>query len=468
MKRHQQSLPSAIEICLGEKLTRERALKLARDKRFGRELSAQALHDLRVFPYVDALDCTEPLDASKFTIYASGYLSPFVTDGLCACEGCRLRRTNAFAQGPCLYADATVVSDHFSGGLLQLPLHEWDGDDFWIWIQTLTRLEPLMRSSAVRFSRWAYTRCAAHGDAARVAQRAAAEKMADELLSGGKFSFSWGKNENGRSTFDYEHDLMRSAAEPQMFRGTLTRSFERFLNRTAREVAQGRASTDDTRKEFHDEFMSFLRPRLVRRFRENADGAVFSLAMAYMTNATVATSSPLDARILAHLDSLDPRLESLDRWKLPAPSSLPWFDGLSAKGVVEVRAEAHRALPAFRAFLRSSLFDPIPNAHLESDLRAQALEVESELRQLRQAKRRSSALSLTGLLLAVCAVGTRDVAAILAGLGGFVGTLATAEGLSTKAEQQEHALLHKPAHVLLTVKSKRKERPAHSKRESSS
>jgi hypothetical protein len=158
---------------------------------------------------------------------------------------------------------------------------------------------------------------------------------------------------------------------------------------------------------------------------------------------------------LSYLDELDiVPSKANEQWELPPTSDLPWLQGLSPEDVMTIRSEAQAALPAFRALIRSRLFaDESQRASTVEELRAQVAEVENELRQLRVVRRRSMLLSMSGLLLAVYGFGTRNPASIGTGLAGFVSSLAAAHNSISQAELREHALLHKPAHLLLTAGS---------------
>ena len=164
-----RSLPSAIEICLAEKISPAKAKRLARDKRFFKELQDQVLHDLSHFPYVDTLDCTEPLDANDFILYSSAEISPLRLEGKCNCSACLAKYVAEFARGSCLYADVVVLTDSFGEGILRTPPGRWTPDGLMRSISVLTKLEPLMRGGVIRFSRWVYSRCTACGQVGKKA-----------------------------------------------------------------------------------------------------------------------------------------------------------------------------------------------------------------------------------------------------------------------------------------------------------
>jgi hypothetical protein len=174
-----RSLPSTIEICLHEKITPDRARRLVRDRKFFSELREQALHDLEKFPYVDTLDCAEPLDPNDFILYPSTEINPLRLEGKCSCSPCLVRYTDDFARGVCLYSDVVVLPDTFSQSILRTPPGEWGAMDLMAWVSILAKLEPLMRSGVIRFSRWAYSRCSACGEVGKNA----AERVASRLLS---------------------------------------------------------------------------------------------------------------------------------------------------------------------------------------------------------------------------------------------------------------------------------------------
>jgi hypothetical protein len=451
-----RELPSAIEICLSECDVPSRTRKLAKDKRFIRELQDQALHDLGEFPYVDTLDCTDPLDPGQFIVYASNDLSPFLPDGKCFCAPCRLRYAQTFARGVGLYADVVVLSDRFSGELIRTSPGDSTGDDLVDWMQHLRCLEPLMRGGVIRFSRWIYSRCSACGEVARRAEKEIAARLLEDIWRTQGLEISYGQNRGGlfpagTSGISIFSPVMTGADGPLWLRTGLTKTFEKTLQQSERAARKNNGVHATLGKKLQ----RYFNPRLLPELREFVDAAIFSVSMGRMCSATVATDSPLGARVMSYLDELDIFPSQVNqRWELPPTSELPWLRGLSPEDVMRIRSEAHAALPAFRALIRSKLFaEENQRASTVEELRAQIAEVESELRQLHIVKRRSMLLSASGLLLAVYGFGTRNPAIIGTGLAGFVSSLAAAHNSASQAELREHALTHKPAHLLLTAGS---------------
>jgi hypothetical protein len=198
---------------------------------------------------------------------------------------------------------------------------------------------------------------------------------------------------------------------------------------------------------------SFLKSRLRGEFTTIVDSAIFSVAMARMCSASVVTDSVLGSRVLSYLDELDQPLVEGKSSELAPTKELPWIDGLDAAGVMKVREEARFALPSLRALIRSATFsDTKDRSSALEDLRAQVADVENELRTLKIIKRRTNMIAAAGLLFGVAGYGTRQPATILAGLAGFLSALAAAHGSSTAIDLREHALIHKPAYLLLKAK----------------
>jgi hypothetical protein len=451
-----RQLPSATEICLAECTSLARTKKLARDRRFLQELRDQALHDLAEYPYVDTLDCTEPLDPNEFILYASNDLSPFLPDGKCICGPCRLRYAGTFARGIGLYAEVVVLSDHFSGAVIKTPPGEWSVDQFVSWVDQFRCLEPLMRGGVIRFSRWIYSRCSACGDVARRAEKQIAARLVHDIWNTTGIEIGYGPSTEsvlpvpGTPAISISSPVLSGADGPLWFRCGLTKTFQKTLAR-AESAARRNNGIHAT---FGQKLQKFLNPRLLTELQRFVDGAVFSATMSRMCNATVATDSPLGARVLSYLDELDTVGPDAGTWALPPTSELPWLKDLSPEDVMSIRSEAHEALPAFRALIRSRLFiDEGQRATLIDELRAGVAEVEAEFRHLRVVRRRSLLLSLSGLMLAVYGFGTRDAAIIGSGLGGFVSSLAAAHNSIAQAELREHGLIHKPAYLLFTAGS---------------
>jgi len=454
-----QSLPSAIEICLSERLTPARAERLARDKRFIRELQDQALHDLEVFPYVDTLDCSDPLNPSDFILYASASMSPFTTEGRCACSSCRIRYADIFSRGVCLYADVVVLSDYFSGDVLNIPPEDWSPEVFALWVKLLGRLEPLMRGGVIRFSRWLYTRCSACRTVADRAIAQVADRLLEDIRRTVGSRIEWGSGgggdiwPKGKPWVAVQSPVLTGAAGPQVLRMVPTKTIEQTLAQVERRRRQGATpSSAQTRR-----LRAFVDGRLTRELRSHVDAAVFAIAMASHCQGSVATDSELGARVLTHLDSIDQMaFRAANSWITPPTHDLPWVRDLDPSEVMQVRSDALSALPAFRAHIRSALFANAGKRRASRDrhlLQARIAEVEHELRYLRILKRRSRAVTLSGLAMAAWSLGTQDPAVIAAGLGGFLSTLAAGHSSSATREHREHALTHKPAYVLVQAKA---------------
>lgn len=453
-----RTLPSAIEMLLAERPSPNRAKKLVRDKRFMRDLKDQALSDLTHFPYVDTLDCTEPLDPDAFAIFPAADLSPLLPEGKCACAPCRVTHAKTFVRSTCLYADVVVLSDHFSGNLIVSEGDGWTGEELVLWFDVLESLEPLMRAGVIRFSRWVYSRCKACGDVCRRAEREIAQQLFDDIM-GSQFSVSFHEHEQSKQHFlALDHPLLAGPQGQMFYRMPTTPRFVKSAEAAMERAKKGRAS----KRPFGKQLKAHLRPRVMPMLRKMVDAAVFSSTMGQLCGAstTIATDSAWAGRVLARLDHLDRPLAAENRWELPPTTGLPWLRDLTANTVLDVRDEASSALPAFRALLRSRLFVDAENrTSTIQNLQAEVAEIENELRTLKVVRRRSTMLSLSGLLLAVYGFGTRDAAMIGGGLGGFLSTLAAAHQSVTEAELTEHRLAHKPAYLMLSAKSVSRRHP---------
>lgn len=132
-------------------------------------------------------------------------------------------------------------------------------------------------------------------------------------------------------------------------------------------------------------------------------------------------------------------------------ADIPWVSGLSMPQTLQLREEAHEALPRLRAFLASHLSQrkiaSASGSDYISQLREQAAEVKAELNALRA--RRSTlmrgALGIASLSICVYGFASEPVAAI----GQLLATLGLLHQVEAPEESHKAELKSRPGYVLV-------------------
>jgi len=209
--------------------------------------------------------------------------------------------------------------------------------------------------------------------------------------------------------------------------------------------------------------------RLVQQYRKSlreqigrcAHGVVFSTNMGSCCKSTVATGTRQEAIGYRLLDRRNVGT-TLPTWSMLRTVPLPALQVLTATQAMQVREEAEKAMPAFRAKLQHDLMSLRNSSDEEEENRA--LEVASELRlaarelhgqlesvKLRSIRRREKLFTGLATALEIVALGTKDHTVIAAASGAFL-TLMLAAHASQRDRQEKHEILiHQPAYVLLTA-----------------
>jgi hypothetical protein len=164
--------------------------------------------------------------------------------------------------------------------------------------------------------------------------------------------------------------------------------------------------------------------------------------------------------VLAEEGRFDTR-ENLRAFEGHRAGRLPWVGGLSIPQTLQLREEAHEALPALREFLAKHLAARLNDAHGSStpddylaELRSQAADVASELK-IATSRRSSLAKNALGVLsLGVCAYGiTSEKMTAAEGLAQLLTTLGVLGSHTTPAHQTVERLKSKPGYVLVAAES---------------
>jgi len=178
-------------------------------------------------------------------------------------------------------------------------------------------------------------------------------------------------------------------------------------------------------------------------------------------NSTVATNTREEAAGYRLLDRRKVGFAQPD-WSLLRTVPLPALQRLNALQALQVREEAEKAMPAFRAMLQRDLMS-LNNVSDEAEekralevaaeLRVAARDLQGQLASLRLPSVRRSEKLFAGLAIAleIVALSTGNPSAMLAVSGTFAGLMLAAHKGERDRQEKQEMLVHQPAYVLLTA-----------------
>ena len=372
--------------------------------------------------------------SDEFVVTASGAINPFASEGPCTAPGCRFSRVPAFLQTVGVWADRVYVPDVFSMELRDVGRlrRQWV-ERFVAHANVLRALVPLINAGVIRFANPSFAYC--EDCKTRVPAHAAAQLVADFER---EFSFEL-------------HDEWLMLQSETVLDGAIV---EFYMPEAAMSAAESLVR-NQKRKRLPKEAQA-LRRALVGQYLRDQVGDVFlDLLAAQRARSVVVSGSRTDLLCLKAIEHELPELSSLEAWESAREVKVPWLSELSAAGVLALRDEAATALPRFRErFARGMATGAASDPQTTVlELRAEAAEVEAELKALapraRQRERASIALLSTGVALyGVAALGVPAAS----GAAQLLTTLGLIHGLARSDRTEEAKLKTRPGYVLVKAK----------------
>lgn len=362
--------------------------------------------------------------ASGFSVTLSGALDLFGREGVCPELRCRMQSTTQIARSISLLADRVTLTDYF--GEMILGLRRPTNDQLFILVQDiliLHLLRPLIEAGLLRFrSPWipACQSCISFFEN-RV-----------EALSG--------------QVLEVFRDQIKVVRHGEIVEVDTGPMFDPPVFYTAR----GAAATKED-----EAIVQSLVHKCIRSSMWDARDAGF-------THGAVFSNSRIGlAGILAEEGRMFGGGRGVTAFEGHRAAQLPFVSGLNIQQVLQLREEAHEALPALRAFLASRLCASESQAgsatsvpDYVSELQVQAVDVRTELK-LATSRSSSLARNTIGILsLGVCAYGLA-----MEGMGRAAGAaqLLTTLGLLHQMNGPDHTqidrLRAKPGYVLVAAEA---------------
>lgn len=399
---------------------------------------SQGFPGIGTFKYADRL---EPR-VDKFDIYAGHSLDPLSPDGKCGMLGCRMAYAHQFARNACLYADRVVIPDPFSFTV------ETTDEEIFESLVVLKILRPLLEAGVIVFGPAAALSCSDCMKAVRAAEKQVMIDLWEEfrLARPDVFRYKHGR----RWHMSFGSPLFASAGDE--YRITVPATKEAIAASKPDVVLTGKSAMD-----LIGHYRKFLRGHFARL----AHGVVFSAQMGGSCNSAVATNTRVEASGYRLLDRRKVGF-TLPDWSLLRTIPLPALQRLNAVQALQVRNEAEKAMPAFRAKLQRDLMS-LKNVSDEAEekralevaaeLRVAARDLQGQLAGLRLPSVRRSEKLFAGLAIAleIVALSTGNPSAMLAVSGTFAGLMLAAHKGERDRQEKQELLLHQPAYVLLTA-----------------
>jgi hypothetical protein len=435
-------LPPAIQFMLSEFPGRELALTDVRkrlgDESFVEDFFNQCLAGIGTFKYADRLEAR----IDKFDVYAGGSLDPLSPDGKCGEFECRMACAHQFARTACLYADRVVISDPFSFTV------DATDEDIFVCLAVLRILKPLLEAGIIVFGPAVYGSCSNCMKAVRAAKKYVSSQLWHQFTQTQPDVFRYKDGRQWRMSFG--SPLFTSAGgELRLTRPAIR---EAIAASKPGVVLTGESAMVLVRQ---------YRKDLQEHFARCAHGVVFSTSMGGLCNSTVATNTREEAVGYRLLDRRKIGV-ALPDWSMLRTVPLPALQRLNALQAMQVREEAEKAMPAFRAKLQRdlmSLNDVSDEAEEEralevaAELRVAARELQAQLASVRLRSIRRSEKLFAGLAVAleIVALSSGNPTAMFAVSGAFAALMLAAHKSQRDRQEKEEILVHQPAYVLLTA-----------------
>ncbi len=434
-------LPPSIAFMLDEFRGNTPALadvsKRLSDKTFHRDFFDQCLAGIGAFEYADRLGAR--LD--KFDLYAGESLNPLSPVGKCGELECRIAYAHEFARTACLYADRVVIPDPFSFTV------EASDEDIFLCLAVLKILRPLLEAGIIIFGPAGYISCPQCSKATRAAEKQVATQLWQEFTHAHPDVFRYKDGRRWRMSFGSA--LFARAGDVRI---TVPATREAIAASRPDAVLTGKGAMDLVRQ-----YNEVLR----KHFTECAEGVVFDSHMGGRCNATVATNAQEEAIGYRLLDRREVGV-TFPNCSMLRTVPLPALQHLTAPQAMQVREEAEKAMPAFRAMLQRdlmSLKDVSDGAEekraleVAAELRVAARDLQGQLAGLSLPSiRRSEKLFATlAFALEIVALSTGNPTAMAAVTGTFAALMLAAHKSERERQEKQEVLVHQPAYVLLTA-----------------
>lgn len=436
-------LPPVVRVAIDEELWRiktpqELKIRLDNDG-LTPELTRQAEWSVNEFEYVAGLD-----NRSGIPVVPSGSLNPCSPIGKCFTETCTLEATEDFIKSVGLYTEQAVVPDPLTAHFLHDHLHtEYCYDHLWRSVKVIEKLKPLLEAQVLLMAHPIHPKCADCG------------RRVDDLLSQATESLLSMPQEfkpkiirkGQRLELFFELPIMDPTHEHRLRRSV-------HITKSDAALLQGLMSSRKSSKTAK----RLLRSIIGNTLKSDLKKIFFELEMSREFGSLMLAGSRAETLVISTLDRKAPTFSELENWERLRTIHLPWVANLTSEEVLLLRGEASKALPRLRELLKSQLVEPqAPNKTITetvAELRAQALEVQTELDALKLPKERNYRAGMLGLAMAFVIYGVASQSPPLAAtsIAALLATLGHLRSAEREHDSEVTKLVSTPAYALLKAK----------------
>ncbi len=359
-------------------------------------------------------------------INPSAGLDPFSQFGKCPDIDCRILNAQNIARTLGLYADVALIGDPFTDHVLLSE--RWTRTDSIRFMHNLVvfgELRPLFEMGIIRLVSNFGAFCEKHKREFEAKVRAAASAVLSDAIA--------------TTRFEVQGDVLKIFTDQSL--GVPMGYVYRLNAKEKRRLA--RASELST---FEREYLEDVIGREVHE-------TLFKMNLCAQHQAVTFSNSRISVLAARQFDS--PPTTNIEVWEASRSTTLPWVSNLSPHQVLELREQAHRALPRFRKRMARALTTetPVDAGEIVRDLREEAMEVQAELDALdvRGEHRFRNLSGLLGMTVAVYGFAGEFLApgTAVTGLATLLGLLHSA---GHKERQEVARITSRPGYVLVKAK----------------
>ncbi len=423
----------------GSQLELSEISKRLNDRSFIKDFFDQCRAGISAFKYADRLRARP----SKFDIYAGSGLNPLSSAGKCQESQCVIDYAHHFARTACFYSDRVVIPDPFSFTYIEATAEE-----ILCSLSVLKVLKPLLEAGVIVFGPAAFLSCPNCAKVMESERKQVTSQLWREFTNSSPDVFRYKDGRRWRMSFG--SPLFTNSGV--QFRFTTPATKEAIAATRPDALLTGKNAMNLVRQ---------YRDVIQKHCAHCAHDVVFDSLTASRCNTTVVTSTPEEA---AGYRLLDGRKVggTLPDWSMLRTIRLPALERLTASQALQVREEAHKALPAFRAKVQRELMSlkDVSDEGEEkralaaaADLRVAAQELRGQLASLSlpSVRRREKLFGGLAVAFQIVALGSHDPAVTIAAIGTFAGLMVAAHKSESDRQEKHEVLVHQPAYVLLTA-----------------
>lgn len=436
--------PPVLQIIIDERLYDCDSPRTLKDKLsahdLDKELSHQADWTIEHFQYVDKLRGTAGL-----TVTPSGSLDPFSPVGKCFAESCTMETTDVFIKSVGLYTEQSALSDPLTSYFVEDRIRTDEYyDKLFRSLKIFHRLLPLIRSEVILFASPIHRYC---GEC---------KKHMESLLSQASERLMEIPQDYRAKVLHYPDGKYKLGFQIPVFQPDHDHPLYKFIDITKSDAALLARITSP--KSASKASKRLFRSIVEKNLRSELQTVYFDLERSRELGSLMLSGSRSETLVISVLDDSGPKLSQLENWEKLRTVHLPWIADLTPDEVLILREEASTALPRLRELLRTQLLETGDQNNSVSkvigELRAQALEVESELGALKLPKERNYRAGMLGLAMAFVIYGIASQSPPLAGtsIAALLATLGHLRSTEREHDKEQTKLVSAPAYALLKAK----------------